>query len=411
MEYLAPIHYKHAVDNEDDNFDFIVINEYNKIVISNCLKDKVIRTYTILHSNNIISYCELSKIDNAISTINMSSFFIILLNDGSLIFILKYNNHQLIKKFKRFISFTIGLTINNIGLSHNTYKFLLFSVNILYVIKTARRIVPHAKVYSKFILSDVIGCACGYDYLLTVNNNNGIECWHLGVNSILPLRKKQYSNFETKGIKNKLVLNNINVFDVKYIHLSDAFIIVLFNNGSIWIYTYNNIQILFYYYLLTLSLIKTVEIVNNNLVCFLENGCLLISELTLDRFGSDFGYNCTNSSTYSSVSSYSIRFDYMLYQTLGVTVIIKPSEDPNINKFLEIYGSQIDNIVFWNWDCFIYDSCIPLMIFVIDNCVKIIDVLSLEYIDIGELLYISEHDNTNGIKELKLIDYEYNFYI
>lgn len=218
--------------------DLIVIDECGRLIFSKRLTKRFSSKKsrrTILHSDKIISFDELMLINTCMSIIRDTfENFIILLEDGSLIYIVLTDALDCYTEFNEKIKH-LKFEYMQVSTQDETDVFILYSGDKLYVCNT-----PNITIFEnveKYMFKNLI--------LICMHPNQSITCWDLEDRE--EIKEAEYTEVKhsSDGLKithNSKVLNSVNFSDIRLVEFKSdrTEIYVVLKSGDV-IY-YNTMQ-------------------------------------------------------------------------------------------------------------------------------------------------------------------------
>lgn len=279
MEDFLPKHFSYAADNltkdHSNSKDFVIISDYKNIIVSKSLKNKMVENngilhYTILMDSKQLNYSELILINNAISVVNTSYFYVILLESGNLIYIVKSNLSENIQRLNVLNNNLNGMHIEYLSLESGTVRFSVFSNNTLYLI-----------MYADLTISEVED-VIGYKYcdinLLIVNSKNIISSRkYITSKYFAPIASERIDKSIGLNIKSFKVFEDVDITDIKYIFMNHSYVVAIYKDDKVLFYMLNSWLNNWYYRIKDLIGIKTIDYSDKYLLCTMEDGRLLIA--------------------------------------------------------------------------------------------------------------------------------------
>lgn len=383
MQQFIPTHYTTTFGTYFT--EGVVITENGNIVVCNNIKDKIItEKYVCLHANQSITYKQLIAIDIAISVVFTGKLYVILLNDGTILYIIKSKISKSIDEIKKFNTSISEINVEYLGASSWSIEFSIFSQNVLYIVmKNKLNIIE---------IDDVFGYMY-HDYnLLYTNSENIIMSKNLQILEIINYVK--FDKYNSSGTPDSEVLQNVNVVDVRYICMSNFIIIVILANEDIVYYTWKNGMHALYKILMNLKNVKTLEIFGNKLICMLTTKTLIVYECCLVYFD-----DLTNS--VEDVEDYFRLSNYVVCRTIldkSMLATIDP-EFTDFESFLIEYGNSIKTISIYN-DL----RATPQTIIYVDleNTLRVYNIINSQFNCINSIFDISHLPDNTTLKELRV---------
>lgn len=224
--------------------------------------------YVIIYSDKIIKYDELLSLDNAVSVCSLHENYIILLDNGKLVYIVRSINIKhisyLIKKF------------NNIFIEYicnNDCNCLIYSSNKLY------STVELKESYCIKVYDNVIGYLTKYNILLILHSDFKIQCICNNnlyrINSEYPTKSdKRLVDYDaTFDIDHLNLLRYIDIADISHVNIQYNKIYIVYGCECILFGTYDKYE--FYDSIKHLTNIKQIDFNENVEFCLLKDNTLV----------------------------------------------------------------------------------------------------------------------------------------
>lgn len=212
MEQFQGRHYPHA---NNSPCIFVVLSENGNIILSDSLKNNIIcsepiqNKYVIVHSGNILSYAKLQSITNALSVISSVFGFVILLDVGTLVYIILEIHIERLKIFNQNIC---NEHIQKIDKFPDTEVYILYFTNKLLITQYGLEFKVFENVYGYYIISDT-------KTILTLDQNGYI---HTTLDILFNKFDEIAEMDEVEGtdiihITSTKIFEGVNISDVKYL--------------------------------------------------------------------------------------------------------------------------------------------------------------------------------------------------
>lgn len=387
MEQFAPKHFSYSTNKPYDlHKDFIFISEFGNIIVSKSLKIKLIeepKNYTILYDNANITYSDLILINTAVSVVNTTISFIILLDNGKLLYVVKYE--KLETNIKEFNTKIKDINIEYLGYSDQVVQFSLFTNNTLYLITQ--------KTFEFVIFQNVVGYFYYNNYLLLVDTDNIINCINIFSSCKAPIIKSKYDKLTGKYSVNYKVLDVVNISEIKFITMFGDTIIAIYNNGNMEYYTSGSSTSFWYPKIKDLIGIARIESIHDTLICSMDDMRVIL----YNKHDMEF-------IEYHDIERY-------LFDSIGIVGV-------HVNGSIEMLYGEIfaDNWFLNNMDktlskIIFYSSENVIVYVTIDNRVISRNMLDDLACNLNDILDIEHLGLSIILTELQLKDYKIGSYI
>lgn len=398
MEQFIPKHFGWCNCTESEDGYVILLSEYGNIIVSNCLKDKIIPNYEgaseyiILKDNNIIQYSDLILITNALSVINTKNFLLFLLMDAYLIYIIKSEsfvckvkvlNDKIKSKYIQYISEG----------NHDIIFTFVVDANVLMCLSPKFEII---------IIRDSIGYIYHDSKLLTINKHNIINSHQAYMHSQHKLYRK-FDKFEDTCTPTYAILYGVDATELKYIHTSEHTIVAIFKNGNIMYYTTLSDNKIFYDKIKNLNNIKRIELTNKYLICLLDAKRFLLSKYNNSLDSKIF----TDFVEYFNVDEYVVGNSFILIKYASGSME-KVCNYGHITIDFEITDNKIYKIFFSGIGRFYYittDNKIKIYCKFTNNNIHLNIFFDIDHLTGYACKKLTECADESAIKELNLKDY------
>lgn len=306
MEQFIKLSAVHAINSEG----FVCVSESGNIVLSQSLQSKIYLDDTCIslndinpksiqfyHDKNLISYTDFLLTKNAVGVISFEYGFIVLLDDGKLLYIVSFQYIRYVINLSSNISEFIIDYIETSKCELTLFTFI--SGNILYVIgKRLFRLYSIENVIGYFIINTII---------ITLNSKNFIEfnemhklSQYTGTNALGGILSSRLNNYcKIDYVDGKFIvpdfnntLKNLSMRNVKSLNLRGHEIFVLLNDSTILCYS-DKRPASHYIKMLEISNIQEINAFEDCLVCKTLNALHVIYETGEGAFTKS--YDCLDS--------------------------------------------------------------------------------------------------------------------
>lgn len=274
----------------NDSKDFVCISECGHVILSRVTYSKINlyddttsldgkkpRSLQFYHNNILMTYNEFLLVNTAISVISFIYGFIVLLDDGSLLYIVEFLYLRYIIPINSKIK---DHKIDYIeSCNNNLYIFTFLSNNNLYIIPKLKIKLHAVPLMTSYHISNNI--------LLTLNSKNYIEFYEISGCNIIPSKIGEYCQMDyidsTFVANSSNTLSNLNIGNVISLNVMRCEIFVLLNNGKILCYS-NKRPSKYVIKMLEMNDVHTIKILEDSIVCMSTHAILLIKDEVIKEY-------------------------------------------------------------------------------------------------------------------------------
>lgn len=424
MQYFEPKHSNYIVPQNSE--ESIYITNEGKILISNSLYESILgkwnynlekgtqslEKYTIIHSNAEITYDELCLINIAISVFRFKYYYIILLSDGSLVYVV--DSMDSILSVQKLYLFEFNKFISSISIDYICKffdKILVYSGTRLYLVNES---LTKENLLNIEIYENVIGYLTKYKTLLILYNDLRVECIVPAPYVLKTLRETgetgepgEPGDCSDLAVVESVIIPKINTDLLTGISIENTCFFVMYAL-KIKCYTINGKTNSFINRIIDLPNISHLDYMSCMRICMLSTGTLLSENKykveychnVLRYFSYDMHLICIHCDRTVSM----IKYTY--YVNVGGSIT-------SIDYKLQLFFTNSDNFDMVNdiSQIFYLDESkvskdLVLFYLSVNNTLKCLNIVSLVFVSLDEYIMVP-----SNLMNINLIEYDPANYI